>query len=60
MEFGLDKCAKATFPKKKLQTSENIDPEISATIKALEQHNVYKYLGMEEHDSILQRNITEA
>ncbi|KAL1448063.1 hypothetical protein WDU94_010922 [Cyamophila willieti] len=52
MEFGLDKCAKATFQKGKLVRSEHIELDHDTTIKALDQQEFYKYLGIEEHDGI--------
>ncbi|KAI5748311.1 hypothetical protein M8J77_024164 [Diaphorina citri] len=52
MEFGLEKCAKATFQKGKLISSQNIKIDEVTTIKALEQHDVYKYLGIDEHDGV--------
>lgn len=52
MQFGLDKCAKAAFIKGRLKTKENIELDESTSIKALEQHEVYKYLGIDENDGI--------
>jgi len=57
MQFGLDKCAKATFIKGKISVKQNIDLDESTTIKALEQHDVYKYLGIEEHEGIQHKNM---
>ena len=50
MEFGLDKCAKATFMHGKLVTSENIDISDDTIIKQLDQEGTYKYLGLNEGD----------
>lgn len=57
MEFGLEKCSKATFQKGKLVSSQNIEIDEASTIKALDQHEVYKYLGIEEHDGVQHRKI---
>ena len=43
MEFGLDKCAKATFKRGKL--TETFDLQLDTE---LEQENTYKYLGVDE------------
>lgn len=48
MEFGLEKCAKATFKKGKPEKRENIELGNTTTIRALEYHDVYTYLGLEE------------
>lgn len=37
MEFGLDKCAKATFKRGKLAKTENIELDVGSTIQDLEQ-----------------------
>lgn len=52
MEFGLDKCAKATFKKGKLRQSENIQIDIDTSIQALDPEESYKYLGINEGDGI--------
>ena len=52
MEFGLDKCAKATFRKGKLRKKDNIILNDVTVIKDLEQEEVYKYLGVNEGDGI--------
>ena len=52
MEFGLDKCAKATFKKGKLTETSSIKLDINTTIKELEQEESYKYLGINEGDGI--------
>ena len=52
MNFGLEKCAKATFRNGKLQSSLNIEIDKETTIQALDQQKAYKYLGIEEHDGI--------
>ena len=52
MEFGLDKCAKATLKKGKLTSTENMNIGVDTVIQDLEQDNTYKYLGINEGDGI--------
>ena len=52
MDFGLDKCAKATFVKGKLQNSTAINLDFDTTIKELNSEESYKYLGVNEGDGI--------
>ena len=52
MEFGLDKCAKATFIKGKLTKTSNIVLNQTTTIQELGQEGTYKYLGINEGDGI--------
>ena len=52
MEFGLDKCAKATFKRGKLTNTENITLNLDTVIKDLEQDTTYNYLGINEGDGI--------
>ena len=52
MEFGLDKCAKATFVKGKLIKSSCIILDIETIIKELDPEECYKYLGVNEGDGI--------
>lgn len=51
MEFGLNKCAKATFIKVKLQRSQNFKIDINAAIRLLDQPDVNKYLKMGENET---------
>ena len=48
MEFGLDKCAKATFKRGKKVSAEGILLHDHQLIQDLDQAETYKYLGMEE------------
>ena len=48
MEFGLDKCAKASFKRGKKVSAEGIPLNDNQVIQDLEQAETYKYLGMEE------------
>ena len=48
MEFGLDKCAKATFKRGKKVSAEGILLNDHQLIQDLDQAETYKYLGMEE------------
>ena len=59
MEFGLDKCAKATFKKGKLTETSSIKLDINTTIKELEQEESYKYLGINEGDGIQHSQMKE-
>uniref|UniRef100_H3A107 Reverse transcriptase domain-containing protein n=1 Tax=Latimeria chalumnae TaxID=7897 RepID=H3A107_LATCH len=52
MEFGLDKCVKATFQLGKFTFTENIELRKDVTIKELAQEGAYKYLGVDESDGI--------
>ena len=51
-EFGLSKCAKATFKRGKLENSDHVRLEEETKIKDLEQEKVYKYLGVDESSGI--------
>ena len=59
MEFGLEKCSKATFKKGKLTTTENIQIDLDTTIQQLEQEGTYKYLGVNEGDGIQHAKMKE-
>ena len=47
MEFGLDKCAKASFKRGKKVSAEGIPLNDNQVIQDLDQAETYKYLGME-------------
>ena len=59
MEFGLEKCSKATFKKGKLTTTENIQIDLDTTIQQLEQEGTYKYLGVNKGDGIQHAKMKE-
>ena len=59
MEFGLDKCAKATFKKGRLEKSSPIEIDIKTTIRELEQEELYKYLGINEGNGIQHASMKE-
>ena len=59
MEFGLDKCAKATFKRGKLVTSENIELSDDTIIKQLDQEGTNKYLGVNEGDGVQHSKMKE-
>ena len=59
MEFGLDKCAKATFKRGKLTETFDIQLDTDTCIKELEQENTYKYLGVDEGDGIQHAKMKE-
>ena len=48
MEFGLSKCAKATFKRGKLENSDHVWLDEETVIKDLEQEKVYKNLSVDE------------
>ena len=52
MEFGLDKCAKASFKRGKFCKASNINLDTNTKIRNLEHDEVYKYLGINEGDGI--------
>ena len=52
MEFGFDKCAKATFKRGKKVQAECIQLNDNQVIQDLEQSETYKYLGMEEGEGL--------
>ena len=61
MEFGLEKCSKATFKKGKFTSTENIqiDLKLVTTIQQLEQEGTYKCLGVNEGDGIQHAKMKE-
>ena len=59
MEFGLEKCAKATFKKGKLTSTENINLGLDTVIQDLGQDSTYKYLGINEGDGIQHATMKE-
>ena len=48
MEFGLSKCAKATFMRGKWENFDHVRLDEETMIKDLKQEKVYKYLGVDE------------
>ena len=59
MEFGLDKCAKATFIRGKISKRPSINIDIDTTIKELDPEESYKYLGVYEGDGIQHAKMKE-
>ena len=59
MEFGLSKCAKATFKRGKLQKSDYVQLDEETMIKDLEQEKVYKYLGIDNSSGIQHATIKQ-
>ena len=59
MTFGLDKCAKATFIRRKLKSTSSIVRDIDTKIKELDQEETYKCLGIEKSDGIQHKNMKE-
>ena len=52
MEFGLDKCAKATFKHGKMVKSTDVVFSDNTVVKELDQESTYKYLGVNESNRI--------
>ena len=52
MEFGLDKCAKATFKHEKMVNSTNEVFSDNTVVKELDQESTHKYLGVNESNRI--------
>ena len=52
MEFGLDKCAKATFKHGKIVKSTNIVLNDNTVIRELDQESKHKYLGVNESNDM--------
>ena len=52
MEFGLDKCAKASFKRGKKVSAEGIPLNDNQVIQDLDKAETYKYLGMEEGERV--------
>ena len=60
IEFGLDKCAKATFFRGKLPwKAKNITLDTIVIIKDLEPEESYKYLGVTEGNGIQHSSLKE-
>ena len=59
MEFGLDKCAKASFIKCKLTRTTAVELDIDTAVRELDQHETYKYLGIDEGNGIQHSKMKE-
>ena len=59
MEFGLEKCTKASFVRGKLQKKSSINLDIDTTIRDLDPEETYKYLGVNEGDGINHASMKE-
>ena len=59
MEFGLDKCAKASFVRGKLQKTLSINLDIDTAIRDLDPEETCKYLGVKEGDGINHASVKE-
>ena len=57
MEFGFDKCAKASFKRGKNVSAEGIPLNDNQVIQDLDQAETYKYLGMEEGEGVQHHKI---
>ena len=52
MTFGLDKCTKSTFIRRKPKHTSSILLDMDTQIQELDQGETYKYLGIEECNGI--------
>ena len=52
MEFGLDKCIKASFKRGMKVSAKGIPPNDNQVIQDVDQAETYKYLGMEEGEGV--------
>ena len=52
MEFGLDKCAKASFKRGKKVSAEGSPLNDNQVIQDLDQAKTYKYMGMEKGEGV--------
>ena len=59
MQFGLDKCCKASFKKEKLTKTTNIELDDKSAIQELDPEGVYKYLGIDENNGIKHATMIE-
>ena len=59
MEFGLDKCAKATFLKGKHTRTTAVELDVDTAICELDQDETYKYLGIDEGNGIQHSEMKE-
>ena len=59
MEYGLDKCVKATFMNGKLTRTSAVELDINTTICELDQHKTYKYVGIDRGNEIQHIKIKE-
>ena len=60
MEFGLDKCTKATFRNANLTRTTAVELDIDTTIRELDKDEIYKYLGIDEGNGIKHSNTKES
>ena len=59
MEFGLDKCAKATFIRGRLTSTSEIKLNEDISIRELDQEETYKYLGIDEGNGMQHAKMKE-
>ena len=52
MEFGLDKCAKASFKRGKKVLAKGIPLNDNQVMQDLDQAETYNYLGMEDEEMV--------
>ena len=59
MEFGLDKCAKATFKRERLTNTTYLELDVNIVIKELDPEGTCKYLGVNEGDGLQHSSMKE-
>ena len=59
MEFGLDKCAKASFKKGILTRTTAVELGLDTTICELDQDKTYKYLGIDKRNGVQHSKMKE-
>jgi len=59
MDFGFDKCAKATFVRGKLYKKSSITLNMGTVIRELDSGETYKYLGVNEDDGVNHSSMKE-
>ena len=59
MEFGLEKCTKASFKDGKLVETLDLQIDVNTCIKELDQKGTYKYLGVTKGNGIQHSAIKE-
>ena len=60
MEFGLDKCTKATFRNGNPTRATAVELDIDTTIRELDKDETYKYIGIDEGNGIKHSNMKES
>ena len=59
MKFNINKCAKLSMKRGKYSSSKNINLDLETTIRELNHHDTYKYLGVAENTGIDHKTMKE-